>query len=1114
MSIDTSNAAINTEEKDALTAFDTLLAEQTEQGEADALASFDTLLAAADREQGEDVLSTQMYEGMTKEAAQEKFDTISKSPNVTSSENTDSLLFTDPVTGRKEIILAPAGAYFDAAGLAIGDVWDGEFKKAGKRFTEPNATISTADKVMAGMVESWGAVLKTGAAVGEKMGFDGLLEAANENSSYIDTAGDISDSLLTDAVPAMVAGAPAAKVNALLQGSTLLIRGLATALTAEIGATATMNVEDGTAFIGENASVLPIAAGIKLGGSDQSEADKILSHRLNTLAEGLAIAGIFQPVGMAVEGTVSLVTKFALIPIANGMMGRKKSIERRVYAELMQSIAQLDGNLGLTPAQEAQARQGFLQILRDNKDIFIAGLNTINDKEEIVLDTVSAILRGLDPENEEHIPTIAVLTGLRQQHLTNRQGSGQTVAALEGPQRALHGELSGTAEQVGGVTPKAQTATIKGAAEEFADDGRRVIGDAADSVVQAQTAYDDAVNQLTVDIGTNLDFAGDVSRVANAVGTDIDAPKTGMRAEIEAFLKNSYENMSKKKNDRYAAISGGGINPQTIRDIFSEVTSESITAASDAVNASKPLRKLMGIVKPKEIVEEVDGNQVSRIETDDETLARIQQTLADEGIDFGFFYREIRPELAQAASDLYLTNPRATRMLRDVIKGIDGVMVDDVSTTSPALADAAKEAKRYYKEDYAPIWRSKGKLQEYADIHDTTLGQGGNYKQGFAEKSEAFANDILTGYNASSVDGLSRAIQAGGDDESASAIADYVLLDIFTNLARDVADGGVESINLGQVSELVAQYAAVLNKTFPEKAKQVNDFLELIQSSSKDKDAMARVLAANADNVAKAKQAVSESELSKFLSSVNPDDLNTTASPYAVFNSIFQDNIEGLATTQALVARMDNMEPLRKKIVMDGMVVAYMRFLNKRIFSVSQESGGTPALRKADVRATEDEVNSYLDMGKVIFKDTPEWMEGFTKLLSVAGQIAKQKQSTPVAGLSPTAFLQEAKTASGRVINMTLGPLNSMGTKMRAIFGGLFEYGGSPAIAQRIIDRIYADPNYILSLAARFDRAPMDPELKQQLIRSLIGTGTKELAAMEGGDVKQQMSDIFATPSQ
>ena len=130
------NPATNTaaqDEADALAAFDTLLATQAAQEEEDALASFDTLLADADREQGDDLISTQMYEGMSLDEGEALYKKLETSDDVTRIQGADMLSWTNPETGRKELIPPPSGAYVDAATSAIGDLWDGEFKKAGER---------------------------------------------------------------------------------------------------------------------------------------------------------------------------------------------------------------------------------------------------------------------------------------------------------------------------------------------------------------------------------------------------------------------------------------------------------------------------------------------------------------------------------------------------------------------------------------------------------------------------------------------------------------------------------------------------------------------------------------------------------------------------------------------------------------------------------------------------------------------------------------------------------------------------------------------------------------------------------------------------------------------
>ena len=1130
----------DTEALDTNDALSLLLAEpDTEEGALDTNAALSEILSGmgkdVERANGEDLISTQMYEDMSFSDAEELYKKLETSPNVTVMPEKTGLKFTDKKTGRIEIIPRPSKDYLDAFTSAVGNAWDFDLASAKEQFDDPKATVGITDKLVYGAAESIGAVLETAAAAGEKLGFEDLIEGVRLSMPHIDTDDDISDMLLTDGLPAVIAsGGPAVgaarttafmagklptmaaattvagkRVQSVLKATGIAIRGTVTALVAESAATATVSTEEGTAVTGDTATMFPLLKGIKLGGTEeeQSEADKVLSHRLNVLTEAMIAAGIIKPAAELVKGVGSLAYKVTLKRIFDVMAGSDDALEKRIYMEVMDSIAMLDEGHGLSPAAAQETRARIVERMVAHKDVFMPGMNALADDDPIVLDTIAALLRG-----EDNPATRALLGGVRQGFVT-KGGAGQTIAAMEGPQRALEEEFTTTAQKYGGDTPTAQTETIAGAADDFAGQARGTIDSAAEAIEQAQVAYDSAVNKLTQDFGTDINFGGDLTRLNTAIGTEIPQLKTGKREAVQQYIKDAYESMSKKKNDLYAAISGGVVNPQTLRNIFSEVTSESITAASDAVNASKPLRKLMDMVKPKELVEEVDGKQVSRIETDDETLTRIQQTLDDEGIDFGFFYREIRPELSQAASDLYVTSPPATRMLRKVIKGIDELMVDDVSVNDPALGDAAKEAKRYYSEDYAPVWRSKGKLQDYSDIHDMTLGRGGDYGQGFAEKAEAFAKDILTGYNASSVDNLSQAILAGGGDkESAGAIADYMILDVLNNLASDIRNTkDLATVDFKKITEMVQQYAEVLNKSFPEKADQLNAFLRQLEGSSGNIDEMGAILTKNSDNLAQARKAIEESELSKFLSKTNPDDLMTTGSPYAAFESIFQQKKEGLIIVNNLMARTEGLDPARKKLVLNGMRTAYMRFLRDKSLSVAQESAGSSSLKQANLRSIEEQMNSFLAMGQSIFKDAPEYMDRLAALMDLAGTLGREKKAIPIAGMSATAFLQESKTATGRLINMTLGPLNRLGTQFRSISGMILDKKDPSGKAQRILDRFFADPNYVIALSKRFDKAPMDEELKSQMIAALFSAAPKVTAASDGGEVNQQMSDLFPT---
>ena len=303
--------------------------------------------------------------------------------------------------------------------------------------------------------------------------------------------------------------------------------------------------------------------------------------------------------------------------------------------------------------------------------------------------------------------------------------------------------------------------------------------------------------------------------------------------------------------------------------------------------------------------------------------------------------------------------------------------------------------------------------------------------------------------------------------------------------------------------------------SFPKKAEQLNAFLRQLEGSSDNVAAMADIITKSSDDLVQARKAIEKSELSNFLSKNNPDDLLTTQSPYAAFESIFQQKKEGPGMIGELMKRAGDLDPARKQLVVNGMRTAYMRFLRDKTISVAQGSAGSNSPKVGALIGTKAEVNSYLDMGRRIFNDAPTttgapgYMDQLAALMKLTGAISQEKGSVPIPGVSATAFLQEAKTATGRLINLTLGPLNRMGTQFRSLTGMLLE-GKMPAQkAQLILDNFFSDGNYVISLSKRFDANPMDADLKSQMIAALYSTSPKVRAAeVGGGEVKQQMSDL------
>ena len=119
-----------------------------------------------------------------------------------------------------------------------------------------------------------------------------------------------------------------------------------------------------------------------------------------------------------------------------------------------------------------------------------------------------------------------------------------------------------------------------------------------------------------------------------------------------------------------------------------------------------------------------------RRETPEEVIDRVQEFIDnDPKLNFGFFYKDVRQEMSRLAAELFNRDRLlAGSEVRNFIKFIDNDMLDFVEEEGgDALAANAREAKRYFQEDY--LFKSGGpgapqsKLAEYADLYDSTLGR-------------------------------------------------------------------------------------------------------------------------------------------------------------------------------------------------------------------------------------------------------------------------------------------------------------------------------------------------------------------------------------------------------
>ena len=139
--------------------------------------------------------------------------------------------------------------------------------------------------------------------------------------------------------------------------------------------------------------------------------------------------------------------------------------------------------------------------------------------------------------------------------------------------------------------------------------------------------------------------------------------------------------------------------------------------------------------------------------------------------------------------------------------------------------------------------------------------------------------------------------------------------------------------------------------------------------------------------------------------------------------------------------------------------------------------------------------------GREVFAGKPEIMDALEGYADLAGFVQRNRNARSNVSNSNTAFLQEATTATNRLIFTFIGPLSRPGTRVRAAVSAGLQKVAPDQRAAEILDKILSDPDYFVELSRKYNRAPRDKESEDLLTRFLVGTTVKVRSATDEEDV-------------
>jgi hypothetical protein len=961
------------------------------------------------------------------------------------------------------------------------------------------------DLAAVGLAQGLGNAIELAGAGLERLGLTGATEAADNLIPGVDTGESGMDALVVEGLPILASSLTAAGLALrATQGANLMLRGSAAALGGETAAAATSNNDAGSILIGENA-MLPILRGVDL---EDSEANDVIEARLNLLMDGMLAGGI---VAGGVQGAVQL-SKFAygmaIEPLVNTLARGDAGIEDETINLLLRQL--VDATTGLSkddmfdPNVRFQIAGRIAEMVSNNREVLVPYLTRLEDDLPIKLDSMSALARGLDGTNQQGV--VAIGESLRR---GVEQGSGvRTRAAVNAPSDALDQQTREYLEQVGGETAADQTRAMADAADALAGSGRREVVDAQGDLARATADYERSAVELVSDLANDIELSDEIDRLARVTGTEIDTTRTAARNDIVDRIETAYVQMNGQKNALYASLNGGDIDVGSLYDALANVKLDELSAQATTLRRTSPLKEIADLFQPRMVPEDTPsdsleivvgttpGTQGMRQETREEVIERVQGWFArdPEMYNFGYFHQVIRPELSDLASSLFAKDDNlAGRVVRDIVDAIDGPMVDFVGRNNPELADAAVEAKRYYREEYSPLFRD-GRLREFSELYDGTIGRSADIgRTDYRSGSRGIVDTTIRGGDAALIGQFRDLLARSEGGGNVNPLADYMVADAISSAAASLRASGGTDAQLGGFVGQLRQYSEALNENFPARAAELNDFANRVQAAQGNRQQLERLMNEAQERLKTTVDEVRNGELRSFFrreygGSNDPvlRDLATASDPMPAFAAVLASNRnDTTATVTALMDRAASLDPLQRRAVEDGIQTAYMRVFRERFLGRRVESGGSRPVNPARINMSLDETQSMFRVGDVIFKDTPEVMDAVRAMSELASEVASSRNASPIAAMSATEFNRQATTATNRIIYTIIGPLSRAGTRLRAGIGGFLQNAAPDERAAIIMDNIMADPAYFAELARRYNRQPNNPEAEQALLRAM-----------------------------
>ena len=969
--------------------------------------------------------------------------------------------------------------------------------ETGKRTIIPRPTTNIVDRwfqyLAYGGEETLGDMAQTGAAlVDEQLGTDTLNSSAIKALDADINTSKFDNALIADGVTAVLGGGAGVKgINALLKHGPAVFawlnryqRTLRVGKLALQGAGANAVISAGIdqnedqLLFGENAL-------IKLGDMDQyadlgeSEQAELLEHRMEAFLDG-ALVGIGAT--GAANGAVlvgNMLWRQMLQPTLRGLS--TKGVEKTVAEDINRVL----NNIGPTTSQKERARLSaeLADIVERNKKLLTEGLVDVNGDP---LPVGPLELLSMDPKvSPEMLQEISSIL----KSADGRSDYPKTTARLRVADSARDDAINqGADEFVGENFSEMANGVFDQTSDILTNQSNRALDEAATLDEVTRRGLSNKVEQALQDFAKDPRYGEILKKLDARDASQLnESLAIGSRDGILKALDSAYARMKTAKNQKYQAVQDGDIDTNKLYDFFDAETLNAFSNAVRSIGKDQTYSRFSRIVDVLE--KEIASGDISNSEARAKFAAAVKTHIPD----YGTLYKDIRSEVSQMAALLMDGTPgdkAAAVHLRRFASFIQDDMLEGIKKTNPELAEAATEARRYFKDEFAPTWRGTDQpLSKFADLHDATvsrtstddtlnaaMGQGSRFDEAsFQAKGVKIVDDAIKRTDAMTPQTLKKALE-NSDAQNAELIADHYII----SALEETANKGYTNL-----ADKLKPYQDILKKHYPPKFEKINKLLKTLQ----EREAVGMEAPDVAALVAQAKTDIESQAFMKHFQKFAQGRYKKRDGNDAFIEMLgdSKGKLFAIDEVKEMLASIEKLPKHEGEIVTKGLRGAYLRLFRDTVQELDKSIGGTHAVKSRSAAKVLDNHSSLLRMGKEIFSDEPEYLEILEVLTNHSHHVQNLRMAKVFPGHSETAIRTEAYRGLDKLIHITLGPLNRTATRTRALSKMIYEAKDPESIYARARDEILSNPDAFIRAMRNNDEMA---EERMKMVQGWLKVGT------------------------